>query len=262
MFFGDNEIDFIRCVQDIENNEIFFPIESESAIEVLQEIHSTKKWERWLDSSGKKDPPPDFYSPDYCLMMEVMRVDDHERKNPKGTVINPHNMHNRELSHKLQECGIIDQFPKSQIHIVGRTDLPYYEDHNYTYYTKSFKRILQKHITKIPLYKRNHPNYKVVFLVFDESSAYFESSSSINRQEECVENHIYSGIPHLFFEDEAFLEVFIDKGIDFLLWFAPYKRFENLDPPIELPKLCVYDLSIDGFRKTKYDENRMVSVEI
>ena len=261
MLFGDKETDFIQSFQDIDDSEVFFPFESDVAIDIYQKIHSKEKWSKWIDSSGKSDPPPDFYSNDYKLMMDVMRVNDHEHKGKKGKLYNPSMSHEKQMLRELEEAGVLKQFPNAKVYLNGDTQLPTYEDHNYDLYLKCFCRVIKKHIESIPLYKKNHPGCKVLFFVFDESSAYFESSSSIDRQEECVENHIYSGIPHLFFEDEAFLEVFIDKGIDFLLWFAPYKRFENLDPPIELPKLCVYDLSIDGFRKTKYDENRMVSVE-
>ena len=47
----------------------------------LTGIISRKKW---INSSGKNDPPPDFYNDKKKLMMDVMRIDDHAYINKKG----------------------------------------------------------------------------------------------------------------------------------------------------------------------------------
>ena len=44
------------------------------------------------------------------------------------------------------------------------TDLPSNEDHNYQFYYENFARALEKHIKKIPLYRSNHPDKKLIFL--------------------------------------------------------------------------------------------------
>lgn len=42
----------------------------------------------WIDSSGKNDPPPDFYDNKHKLMMDVMRIDDHAYIDEKGRIQN------------------------------------------------------------------------------------------------------------------------------------------------------------------------------
>ena len=37
-----------------------------------------------------------------------------------------------------------------------------------------------KHNNQIGLYEKSHPGYKTIFLVLDESSAYFEMESKMN----------------------------------------------------------------------------------
>ena len=37
-----------------------------------------KKYKDWIDSSSKKDLPPDFYSDKYKIMMEIMSINDVE----------------------------------------------------------------------------------------------------------------------------------------------------------------------------------------
>lgn len=264
--FADKEIDIIRSVQSLypifQSEIALFPEESPQIIDILEKICDSAKWGNWTDSSGKDDPPPDFYSDEYQLMMDVMRVDDHERKNKKGKLYNPTNAHNRDLLHELEEKGILAQFPNAQVFINGQTDLPTFEDHNYTFYRKSFQRVIQKHIESIPIYQKNHPNYKIIFFIFDESSAYFESKKKIDKKQTPTKGKVCSGRPHWFFTDDAFLNAFVGKGIDYLVWYTPYKRFEFANPPIPLPQICVFDLSKPLVHRYKFDEERMISSEI
>lgn len=85
MAYYDSEINIVNDLCECDNSEIFiFNCNDE---EILQYV---RKVEEWQCSSSKSDPPPDFYSDKYKLMMEVMRVDDHAYINAKGKVINPH----------------------------------------------------------------------------------------------------------------------------------------------------------------------------
>lgn len=262
MLFGDREADIIEYLQGLDESEICFPVDSDDAIDILEKIHSKKHWNNWIESSGKSDPPPDFYSDEYKLMIDVMRVNDTERKGKKGKLHNPTMAHEKELFNELKQSGILECFPEAKIILSGDTQLPTYEDHNYNLYLKCFRRVVSKHIDSIPLYQKNHPGYKVIFLVFDESSAYFEAKWSIDKKKQLYKWESLSGQPHFFFLDEAFLDVFTDKGIDYLFWYAPYKRFERITPPLDLPKLCIYDLSIKQLPCKKYDNEKMSSAEV
>ena len=72
MAYYDSEINIVNDLCECDNSEIF--IFNGNDEEILQCV---RKVEEWQCSSSKSDPPPDFYSDKYKLMMEVMRVDDH-----------------------------------------------------------------------------------------------------------------------------------------------------------------------------------------
>ena len=69
-----------------------------------------------------------------------------------------------------------DNFPNTNFIVNAITDLPTEKDHNYSWYKESFERVLNEHNKKVELYKKNHPGYKIIFFVFDESTLYFEST--------------------------------------------------------------------------------------
>ena len=263
MLFGDKEIDFIELLQDLDYSEIYIPNNSDFVKTVLESIHNPKIWnECWINSSGKSDPPPDFYSEKYMLMMDVMRVNDHERKGKKGKLYNPDMAHERELYKHLLESGNLQQFPNAKVYLNGYTQLPTNKDHTYKMYKNNFLRVIKKHIESIPLYQKNHIGYKTVFFVFDESSAYVQLSDRYKADKQYKAGQKFEGVPHLFFLDEEFLNAFRKKKIDYLFWMAPYKFIQTLTGTYDLPKLIIFDLSFDYTNSIVYNENKMISVEI
>ena len=266
MIFGKKEIDFIDNLQLLYESNLLrielFPSSTPELEKIINAVCDKNERDNWTDSSGKSDPPPDFYSDKYKLMMDVMRVNDHEKRGKKGKLYNPSMAHEQEMYMELEQAGIIKQFPNAKVFLTGQTQLPTYEDHNYNLYLKCFNRVVSKHIDNIPLYKENHPGYKVIFLLFDESSAYFEANMNIDPMKQLIKGERMEGRPHFYFLDKAFLDAFTRKEIDYLFWFTPYKMFENITPPIELPNLCVYDLSKEHEYCMEYDVSKMSSVEI
>lgn len=264
MIFEEKETALIQLLQMRAETEkvLFLPRRTKQASRIYNLIANHNKWKYWIDSSGHGAPPPDFYSDEFHIMMDVMRVDDHERKNPKGKVFSPHKQHEREIYQELEQRGILSQFPNADVIINGWSGLPTYEDHNYTFYKKSFSRIIQKHIKHISNYKKNHPGYKVVFFVYDESTAYFQSPFEVNKQYQHTPEEEWCGDPHLFYADPAFLNSFIGQGIDYLIWFTPYKQIISCDDEANIPKICFFDLSQKHFVFKKYQENRMESAEL
>jgi len=266
VIFGEKEIDIIEHLQSLymaDSQKIaLIPSQTYELESIVDKVCNQKKWVKWIDSSDESAPPPDYYSDEYGLMMDVMRVNDHEQRGKKGKLYNPSMAHEREMYKELEQAGIIEQFPKAKVILNGDTHLPTYEDHNYDQYLKCFKRVVKKHIDSIPLYQKNHPGYKVIFLVFDESSAYFESTEPIDIKKQLHKGDGMVGYPHLFFMDKAFLDAFVGSGIDYLFWFTPYKMFECISPPFELPSLCVFDLSGKMEQSVAYDNYRMLSVEV
>ena len=258
----DNELEIIEFFRETETREtLLLPENDEDAEQVYLSI--VQEWKKWINSSGKSDPPPDFYSDKLGLMMDVMRVDDHGYVGRNGkSIINPTLQRESELMRELKQKGILDMFPNAQIHMIVDTKLPTDEDHNYIFYRDNFNRTVGSHIKKIANYRLNHPGLKMVFLVFDESSPYFESLK-VRKPRKIGDK--YFGQPHCWFLDSAFMTMVKNSEIDYLVWFTPYKHcdlFSFADERVELPKVVVINVRNIGAPFRKYETSNMVSAEL
>lgn len=258
MLYADKESNIIDLFHSVSAHEIALIPESTQSEAVLKCVWDETLWQEWTDSSAKDAPTPDFFNDTEKLMMEVMRVDDHGRKK-KGTIINPTYMRERELEHELRESGLIDENSGEQKIIINAiTELPTEEDHNYRFYFENFRRTVEHHRNKIDNYQRNHPGYKLIFFVFDESSAYFEADLP---HKHVASREIVSGHPHYYFMDKRFIDIIKDAGADFFVWYAPFKLLLSDEGKIDLPKACVFDCKDDLMPLIEYDMNKMVSAE-
>lgn len=264
MNFYDDERMIIEDFQIVSNSEVHFPFRSRDAIEVFKSVRNIRKWAHWTYNAGKADPPPDFFSEKYQLMMEVMRVDDHAFVNEKGVLINPVNMREskiqKEIREKIKEAQPDADLDSIKIVVNAVTDLPSNEDHNYQLYCANFKRALEKHIQKIPLYRSNHPDKKLIFFVFDESTAYVQVDDPEFAKRGPVALEPYEAVSVWHFMDKRFLDVFRNSDIDYLIWYAPYKIFYG--SPVQSPRVCVFDVKNYDYRHAvTYPEELLMSAE-
>ena len=256
----DKENEIIEYFQTIVSPpEVALIPENDEMERVFQSISDEESWAKWADTSGKNDPPPDFYCDEYGLMMDVMRVDDHGYISEKGKTVNPTLTREREVTKELQENGILDQFPGAKLHLLVDTKLSTEEDHNYMFYRDNFVRTVEAHKKKIHRYRENHPNCRVIFFVFDESSAYMEPLRKTNNP---VKGQLHCGRVHVWFNDSAFIKVLKDSDIDYLVWFTPYKMIEFLGKGLELPRAVVYNIKELPHEQFEYNEDCMMSVEV
>lgn len=256
----DKETEIIEFFQTLVSpSEVALFPENDETEQVFLSIYDEERWKKWTDTSGKNDPPPDFYSDEFGLMMDVMRVDDHGFISDKGKTVNPTLTREREVTRELQEKGILAQFSGAKLHLLVDTKLPTEEDHNYRFYRDNFVRTVEAHKKKIHRYKENHPKCKVVFFVCDESSAYMEPLQKI---ENPIRGQLNCGRVHVFFNDSAFIKVIKDSDIDYLVWFAPYKKIDFLGKGLELPKVVVYNIQELPQEQLEYNEDCMMSVEV
>ena len=240
-----------------------FATQSETIEAVYLSIHTEALWNNWINSSGKSDPPPDYYSPKDELMMDVMRVDDHAFVDKKGKIQNPTNAGESKLYKELKESGIQEIFPNTELIVNAKTLLPSEQDHNYLFYKSNFERVVSEHIKKLPLYQSNHIGYKTVLFVMDESSAYLQCENNKPNMDEAHEGEMIAGKPHLFFWDKNFVNVFLHSGIDYLIWYAPYKLLRTSQGIFELPKVVMFDCKTGNYDNLiKYNEERICSSEL
>ena len=264
MLFEDKEVNLIedfRLAIKSDIGHVCLFTDSKSVYPILVSLVDDKKWKtEWVDTSAKNAPPPDFVNDQEKIMLEVMRIDDHAFERD-GKSINPTNQKARKTEKEMKALinnGILHVQKDAQLLVTCNSDLPSVEDHNYGYYTANFKRIIEKHKNKIALYRKNHPGYTLVFFVFDESSMYCK----MNKPDMIVKKgEFFFGTPHGWFYDKAFLDVIKNTGIDYFIWFTPYKRIDLIDCPIELPIACVFDCNHITNKHIVYDPIYMMSVE-
>ncbi len=264
MNFYDDERKIIENFQLIDNREVCFSHRSFDVFSVFKTIHKPKKWANWTYNAGKADPPPDFFSEKYHLMMEVMRVDDHAFVNEKGVLTNPVNIREsqiqKEIREKIKEAQPNTDLSSITILVNAKTDLPSNEDHNYGFYYDNFKRTVEKHIQKIPLYRSNHPDKKLIFFIFDESTGYVQVADKelARRGPAAKEPYKCKLLWHFF--DKRFVDIFKDADIDYLIWFTPYKMFHGA--PVQPPKICVFDVKNYDYLNVKdYPKEYIMSSE-
>lgn len=259
MLFAEKESNLIEVFQDLIQDEVaLFPL-NEETIDICNSIRDESRWINWIDSSAKNAPPPDFYNDREKRMMDVMRVDDHGIHR-KGKTINPTLAREHQLERELRESGALGLFPETiKLYINADSGLPTQEDHNYIIYRDGFKRTIEQHKTKIRNYQNNHPGYKTIFFVFDESTAYVKMKK--------VPDKIYVGKTsraeaHFWFADKRFVEVFSDGVIDYFIWVTPYKLIQTIGRGPVLPSACVFDCHNVDFDLIEYDAEHMVSAEV
>lgn len=266
--YENNIMESFRLLSNPEDNSCFshplFLPETNNAKQLFLSICDDIQWAKWIDSSGKNELPPDYYNNELQIMMEVMRVDDNAHIDEStGKLINPIRERESEMIRELRDKGIFGAFPKIEnVVVTAKTKLPSDEDHSYIFYRDNFIRVIEKHKEKIPSYLQNHPGFKIIFFVFDESSMYIKLADGYSRRSLNKKGDVVPGQTHIWWLDNAFLDVISDSEIDFLIWVTPYKKarveggFE-----VKLPGLCLFDVKNMNLETIPYKERRMVSSE-
>lgn len=257
----DNENTIISDFQRFKKSDIEFLPFSIKTLKIYNSIHNKKKWQKWTDSSGKNDLPPDYYNEKEKIMMDVMRVDDHAYVDDKGNVINHHNKRESEIindliKHNSNFCELAKQ---GNIFINPDSGLRGEQDHNYAYYINNFKIVVSNHIKKIEKYKRNHKGYKIIFFIVDESSPYIKEIK--DKRPDNVDTPFFAH-PHQWCFDKNMVDIIIDSEIDYAIWMTPYKHFDTIEK-IKIPMATIIDVKkINKKYLIKYDKDKMKSLEI
>lgn len=203
--------------------------------------------------------PPDFYNDDLELMMEVMRFDDQATNSGKTHATKAKENQMLEL---LRDLGVKEDFPNlKQILLLGNSDLSTDDDHNFARYRENFTRVVLKHAKKAEQYRKNHPAYKLVFFVFDETSGvYFESGKQ--KKSILTQGDSVLARPHMYWVDSIMVDMIKKSQDDYLIWFKPYNSFETPTGIYDdLPKVIIYDVKNMRISTEKYSVEDMISSE-
>ncbi|MGJ3404086.1 hypothetical protein [Glutamicibacter sp. Je.9.36] len=227
----------------------FYPRKSELGRRVLKALRA---------GAFEKRERPDFEctDPDSMFLLEEMKVDDHVRIGRKGKDESRSN--EAEILKELQEAGLLEMFPEAKIITSVSSRLGTDRDHNYRAYVEHFARNVRKHARNDVHYRDELPSASLGYLVFDESSAYFESLSTGSALGVGL-----AGRPHVWYCDEAFVSVVMESGVDFIIWLTPYKVMYSQEfGHVRLPEMTIIDVGLlDSKELETYDLKRMKSTE-
>ena len=237
-----DEQEIIAEARHLDDSEIcFYPAESELGHRALASLRGETLVQR---------ERPDFEDLTQRLLLEVMIVDDHPRPGKKDAT----RARETAILRELREAGFEQMAPNASLLAAVDSGLPTEQDHNYRAYVDHFATVVVKHSHKISAYRAQRPGFDLGFLVFDESTAYFESLGAFGRHSR--------GRAHVHFADQVFLNVIRDAGVDYVMWLTPYKVLNTDIGRHILPRLTILDVSLlDGSSHESYDAKRMKSSE-
>lgn len=127
-------------------------------------------------------------------------------------------------------------------------------------FIKVIIRTIEEHKKKISLYQKNHPNYKTIFFIMDESSAYVESEIEKQKNNRKAGEKLI-GRPHIPFMDATLLNALINSHIDYVIWFMPFKYIDIGNGKMDFPKICVIDTKNYNIDLLRYNDKCMISAE-
>lgn len=200
----------------------------------------------WIDNSKATNFPPDFYSNNLKMMMDVMRFNDFEIVE-NNKIKNPQLQHESKVFKELKDQGVFNSFPNFENFININSGV----SSSYENYLNSFKRVIANHDKSFSLYKKNHPNFKLIYFLFDESEfIYYENYEEILgglnlMKEDCN--------IHLHYLDSNFLEVIKNSKADYVIWFAPYKKNAKWNDFVE--SITIFDVKNMDLSKGKIYKN-------
>lgn len=238
-----DEREIIDDLERLGDSEIcFYPVESELCHRVLAALRGGTLLQR---------ERPDFEDHDHELLLESMTIDDHVGVGKQDAT----RARESQVLRELRRSGWDELFPNAVLVTNANSGLATDEDHNFRAYFEHFAAVVRKHSQKSVAYRAEQPAYALGFLLFDESTAYLEDHGTGRTNP--------TGRPHMWFADERFVNVLRQSGIDYAVWFTPYKVI-RLTPSskYELPSLTIIDLAqINSQSHLDYDAERMVSSE-
>lgn len=237
-----DEWDIIELASSISDEEVcFYPAESHLSHRFLASIRG---------ESFRQRERPDFEDPAAALLLEAMMVDDHPRPDGKDRT----RAREGELFRELKAAGL-GVNPDGKFFALVSGGLPTDQDHNYHAYVKQFGRTVLAHGKKAAAYRKERPGFDLGFVIFDESTAYFEFHG---QAEICG-----TGRPHFWFADSEFSHVIAQSNADCVMWLTPYKRLLTDENEIlPLPTLTIVDVGLlDRVQHLVYEAESMVSSE-
>lgn len=221
---NEQEEQIIKSFQDIdklENDKIAFFNYSKDIRDVILSIHNKEKWKKWTSIENEKK----FFNDELSLVMEINTLNDNDVENNK--------------------CQVKDSQIKSLGKIFKDFDNDLYKNsigdsNSYGNYISNLEKIIKNYNQKSDLIKQNNPNKKLVFYLYDETSAYVEMFQEVNPISLITNDNKIKKI-HCHFFDKEIMDIVFKCKADYFLWYSPNKNLTINGVTDTPPIMYVYD---------------------
>lgn len=221
----DDEATLLHNIASVPINKIaLFPNNKNTRL--IKKLLNERNIKKWHVEAENTNFPPDVYIDEYKLMGDFMMVNDSEHyvRDKKGNLKNRNIQKTVDLQAYKKITNQIDMSKINGVTFVINGDTSKFapeELHNFHWYLDSFKRIVGNHIRKIPTYQNNHPGYKTILFIVDESTGYCEVANGVDT------SSFYPGKLHIPYVDYEFMKIFINTNVDYIVLHMPWKIYNT-----------------------------------
>ena len=257
MTLFDDEERVIEYIQEVKIWNIEFVNFSFGLFKFFLSFYTKQFNKRWKNNTESR---PDFINSKDKYMMEVMRFDDykpgyHSQLAYESRATEKYRNEFIKANHYKPEDKNILIFVNP---IIGKE-----AENNIKHYYNNFTSVINKHRDKIEKYKTNYPNYKLGFLLLDESPGYVETKDKIDHK---IKFGDKIGACRMYYSiyDKKFQDNLLSLDADYLVLETPYKDNRLKIGIIPIKELFLVDLKKarkTGIKRTEYDEQRIVCIE-
>lgn len=260
LYDWDKEDNILNFMQMYVDSSVKLLNDNAFEKEVLENI---KNYRAFTPNNGHECLPPDYYSDSIGCMFDVLRINATEEvitKGKKAKTKNPAKIKERETIKSFEKIGFYDSpYCHLLVDVVG--------DPSFEKYRKQAQRVITDHISKTPIWVKEHPFIQTKGLVIcDESPLCIEGTKKMG---------ITSYNPSDFTIHETWNDIFFSlpiykSDIDFVVWFNPCKRGSKFifnhnrlhTPEIEYyPALVIVDTRESRSKFKSYDYDKLIFVE-
>lgn len=260
--FLDNERDIMRYLQlHLSSNQVLLYNGNSFEKKVW---HCISDLDALQDNSGHDALPPDFYSPRYSVMFDVMRTNDTEEKK----TYNPKMSRERGMEKELRENGFIGEHNPDAI-VICNSESSEVDSHSYAKYLKQLKRVVSIHLSSNghpnklkDIWEKEHPDIKYKgLLIFDETECYYEGVTFYAGND--LFGHLWRTdrplVLHRPWEDKNMMQQFYDSDLDFIVWACPCKvhSYVTMKAMQHYPAVVIIDVRGNRDRYTEYDTEHL-----
>lgn len=202
----DKEFEVFNMIIDLSIiDEIYYKESDELGL-----FNNMRDVEYWKDNT--KDSP-DIISDKYKTMIECMQINDYSKN---GKI----NKYAKDSSEKIKEINKVmnlkQTFPNlNSIFINSEVPKEYCSIDNYK---KMIYKVIGKHIRNIDSYREKYKNYKLAFLIIDLTETNYYMKVKVK------EVSSFTEVPYHPVIDEEVMNIFLDKDIDYVLWYRPFQQ--------------------------------------